>query len=408
MAAVGLVLLIACANVANLTLARASERVQEVAMRTALGASRSRIVAQLLAESLLLSLIGGGVGAALASLGAPVLAKLIPTAANVPFLDRVGVDLRVLAFAILVSLASGVLFGLAPARQALRLDLVPVLREGGRAATGRPTRRVREALVVGEVALAVVVVSAAALLLRSFVGLLGVPPRFDAGRGLKLRTSLRAPGAMPMEVVGVVGDVVTGGGDPTPQPVFYVPYTQAPFLVMSVVMRVPHGDPSAPAHEAERVAWSLSRSNNVYAIETLDRHVADLNWRARFGAQLLSGFAGLALVLGAAGIYAVVSYTALQRRAEIGVRIALGAKTGDVLGLVLGSGLRLAAVGLFLGTLASALLTRVLTGFLYGVAPGDPATLAAVAGLLLAVATVACLGPAWRASRVDPQLVLRE
>jgi putative ABC transport system permease protein len=177
---------------------------------------------------------------------------------------------------------------------------------------------------------------------------------------------------------------------------------------MSVVMRVPHGDPSAPAREAERVAWSLSRSNNVYAIETLDRHVADLNWRARFGAQLLSGFAGLALVLGAAGIYAVVSCTVLQRRAEIGVRIALGAKTFDVLGLVLGSGLRLAAVGLFLGTLASASLTRVLTGFLYGVAPGDPATLAAVAGLLLAVATVACLGPAWRASRVDPQLVLRE
>jgi len=534
MAAVGLVLLIACANVANLTLARASERVQEVAMRTALGASRSRIVAQLLAESLLLSLTGGGLGAALASLGAPALAKLIPTAANVPFLDRVGVDLRVLAFAILVSLASGVLFGLAPARQALRLDLVQVLREGGRGGTGRPTRRLREALVVGEVALAVVVVSAAALLLRSFVSLLGVPPGFDAGRILKLRTSLRgeefrspaariayfeelqrrlqglpgvsavsavsfeppptttgagrfaavalrfperpddeasapsamqrvvlpdyfetmgipvrrgrgvlrddaatgrrvavisesmarryfrdvepigrrfslrAPGAMPMEVVGVVGDVVTGGGDPTPQPVFYVPYAQTPFLVMSVVMRVPHGDPSAPAHEAERVAWSLSRSNNVYAIETLDRHVADLNWRARFGAQLLSGFAGLALVLGTAGIYAVVSYTALQRRAEIGVRIALGAKTGDVLGLVLGSGLRLAAVGLFLGTLASASLTRVLTGFLYGVAPGDPATLAAVAGLLLAVATVAGLGPAWRASRVDPQLVLRE
>jgi predicted lysophospholipase L1 biosynthesis ABC-type transport system permease subunit len=141
--------------------------------------------------------------------------------------------------------------------------------------------------------------------------------------------------------------------------------------------------------------------------ETPDRHVADLNWRARFGAQLLSG-CRLALVLGATGIYAVVSYTVLQRRAEIGVRIALGARTGDVLGLVLGSGLRLAAVGLFLGTLASASLTRVLTGFLYGVAPGDPATLAAVAGRLLAVATVACLGPAWRASRVDPRRVLRE
>jgi predicted lysophospholipase L1 biosynthesis ABC-type transport system permease subunit len=231
---------------------------------------------------------------------------------------------------------------------------------------------------------------------------------FKDGEPVGRSFSLRAPGAQPMEVVGVVGDVATGGGDPLPQPVFYVPHAQAPYLVMSVVMRVPQGDPSAAAREAERVAWSLSRSNNVYAIETLDRHVADLNWRARFGAELLSGFAALALVLGAFGIYAVVSYTVLQRRAEIGVRVALGAGSRDVVKLVLGSGLRLSAAGLALGILASAGLTRLLAGFLYGVAPGDPATLIGVTALLLSVATVACLAPALRASRLDPLLTLRD
>ena len=531
-AAVALVLLIACANVANLTLARATECVPEIALRTALGASRRRVVAQLVTEGLLLSSIGGALGAALALVSAGPLARLIPPQAGVPFLERVAVDARVLAFALVVSLVSGVLFGLVPARHALRLDLVPALREGGRGRLGTAGRRLREALVVVEVALAVVIVSAAGLMLRSLAGLQEIRPGFDAGRILKLRTSLRGdefqsasarvahfdelkrrleavpgiasvsavsfepppvsdgifgtvrlsfpdrpedaagspsavsrvvqpgyfetmgipivagrgivaddgaasrpvavisesmarryfsgaqplgrvfsvqgPNQQPLEVVGVVGDVMSAGSDPTPQPAFYAPHTQNPLSVMSMVMRVAEGDPAALAHEAERTAWSLSGSTNVYGVETLERRLADLNWRTRFGASLLAGFAALALLLGAAGIYAVVSYTVLQRRGEIGLRMALGARATDVLAMVLKGGLRLTAFGFLAGGIASLLLTRALKGLLYGVAPGDPGTLVAVGGLLLLVATLACLGPALRASRVDPQVALRD
>lgn len=529
-AAVGLVLLLACANVANLTLARSAERTREVALRTALGASRAQIVRQLLTENLVLSLTGGGLGVVLAAWGAEPLARLIPSQAGVPFLNRVAVDGPVLAFTLMLSIASGVLFGLLPSRRAIRLDLVEALREGGRGTVTSPARRVRDALVVCEVTLAVVIVSAAGLMLRTFVSLQSVPSGFDASHVLKLRTSLRGEdfkspasriahfeelirrlGAVPgvasasavsfepptqagvfgavrlslpgasndaasapsavarvvmadyfettgipivsgrgvtrddlatsrrvvvisqtmarryfsdvnpmgrhfatygagsqaMEIVGVVGDVMTGGNDPSPQPVFYMPYTQNPLPVMSVVMRVPRGDANGPALAAERIAWSLSGGTNVYGVETLDRRIADLNWRPRFGALLLGGFAGLALLLGAAGIYAVVSYTVLQRRGEIGIRMALGARAFDVVTMILRSGLLPVLIGLGLGTIGSLAATRMLTGVLYGVAPGDPATLATVALLLLAVAIGACLGPAFRASRVDPQIALR-
>jgi putative ABC transport system permease protein len=533
LAAVGLVLLIACANAANLSLARATERAQEVAMRTALGASRRHIFVQLLTESLILSLAAGGIGALLARMGAGPLAHLIPSQAGVPFLDRVAVDGRVLAFTLVISVVSGVLFGLVPSRHATRMDLVQVLREGGRGTAPAHVRRLRELLVVGEVALAVVVVSAAGLVLQTFAGLRSIDPGFDAPHILKLRTALRgdhfqspaariahfdelkrrlaalpgvasvsaisfepppvgdggavfgavriafpdkpetsgaAPSAIarpimpdyfetmripilrgrgvtgddmpdsrrvavvsesmarryfagedplgrtfslygprqtPMEIVGVVGDVMTAGTDPTPAPAFYVPYTQSPLPVMSVVMRVPKADPAAPAHEAERIAWSLSPDTNVYSVETLDRQIDQLNWQTRFGATLLGGFALLALLLGMAGIYAVVSYTVLQRRTEIALRMALGARARDVLGMILAGGLRLVLFGLLAGLVASLAATRALSGFLYGVRPGDPVTLAGVAGLLLLVAAAACLGPALRASHVDPQATLR-
>ena len=219
--------------------------------------------------------------------------------------------------------------------------------------------------------------------------------------------SVHGPRPMPLEIVGVVGDILTGGPDPSPQPTFYVPHSQTPLAVMSVVLRVPRGDPQALAPEAEKIAWSLSRSTNVYAVESLDRRIADLNWQTRFGAILIGGFAVLALLLGALGIYAVVAYTVLQQRPEIALRIALGASGRDVLELVLRGSLRPVLIGLAAGSAASLVLGRGLVGFLYGVRPGDPATHAAVLALLLAVALVACLGPALRAVRIDPQQALR-
>ena len=532
LAAVSLVLLIACANVANLTLSRASERSREVALRVALGGSRGRIVTQLLTDSLLLSLTGGALGALIAFVAKGPLAHMIPAQAGVPFLDRVGVDGPVLGFTLLISVASGLLFGLFPAREATRVDLVDVLREGGRSQVSSRGRRFRSGLVVAEVALAVVVAVGAGLMLRSFNGLQGVSPGFDADRVLTLRTSLRGddfatpasrlahfeelkrrleaipgiarvtatsfeppmpaagvfggarlslpgvaddaasapsavasvvmpdffetlgvpvikgrgitaddraasrrvvvinramadkyfPGVDPlgrtfaffgpqapqMEIVGVVGDVMSAGTDPTPRPVFYTPYAQNPLPIMTVLMRVPRGNPMAVARQAETVAWSLSRSTNVYFIQTLARKIDDLNWRSRLGASLLGAFAFLALLLGAVGIYAVISYTVQQRQAEIGLRMALGARASGVLAMVLRGGLGLTAKGVLGGLVASLLVTRALKGFLYGVSPNDPLTLAAVSAILLLVASVASLIPAFRASRLNPGAVLKE
>lgn len=530
LAAVGLVLLLACANVANLTLARATEREREVALRTALGASRLRIITQLLTESVLLSLAGGAVGVALAAFSAEPLARLIPPQAGVPFLDRVSVDPTVLGFTLAISVVSGVIFGLAPSRRVTRVDVIESLREGGRGNVSAPARRMRELLVVCEVALAVVIVSGAGLMLRTYVGLMHVRPGFDTEHVLKIRTSLRGesfrsaaarvahfeelkrrlesvpgiarasavsveppvqggvfgavrlslpgtpddqasapsavsrvvmadffetmgipivsgravtaddtatshrvaviseslarryfagvdpigrtfsvfgPQSQPMEVVGVAGDIITAGTDPTPQPIFYVPHAQSPLPVMSVVMRVPQGDASAPALQAEQIAWSLARDTNVYAVETMAQRMRDLYWQTRFSALLLGGFAALAVLLGAAGIYAVISYTVFQRRGEIGLRIALGARGPDIARMVLTSGLWPVIVGLATGALAAVAATRALSGLLYGVAPGDPATLAAVAAVIIVVSVGACLGPAIRAMRVDPQTAMR-
>ncbi len=532
LAAVLLVLLIACANVANLTLARASERTREVALRVALGADRGRIVAQLLTESLILSLAGGILGTVLAYGLTQPLANMIPAQAGVPFLDRVSVDGSVLAFTLLLSVGSGLLFGLFPAREATRVDLADVLREAGRSQVSTRGRKFRDGLVVAEVALAVVIAAGAGLMLRTIDGLQAVKPGYDADRLLSLRTALQgeefktpasrrahfeelkrrlealpgiaqasatsfeppmpAAGAfgrvrlsipgfpeesasalsaisnvvMPdffstlgvplirgrvitaddqadsrrvtvinqemaekyfagadpvgrrfalhgpnqpsMDIVGVVGDVMTAGTDPRPVPVFYVPYAQNPIPVMTVVMRVPDGDPLSLAREAEKTAWSLSRSTNVFFVRSMKSRMADLNWQPRFGALLLSSFAALALLLGAVGIYAVISYTVLQRRTEIGLRMALGARSGAVLAMVLSGGLKLAAVGILGGLVGALAVTRVLSGMLYNVSSSDPATLGSVAFLLLVVAAGACLIPALRASRVHPGVVLRE
>jgi putative ABC transport system permease protein len=529
LAAVALVLLIACADVANLTLARAAERSREIALRTALGAPASRIVGQLLAESVLLALLGGGLGLLLARAAVDPLALLIPASAGVPFLDEVAVDGRVVLFTLLVATAAGVGSGLLPARQALRTDLVSTLREGGRGAAGNRGGGLRGALVVAEVALAVVVAAGAGLLIQTFARLASVDPGFDADRILKLRMSLRGEeyaqpeqrrahfeelqrrlGALPgvqtasgvsfeppiagqvfgavrialpgvaedsaappsavrkvalpgyfetmgipirrgrgieptdraesrpvvvineemarryfpdrdpigrsfslgagmpgLEIVGVVGNVLTAGTDPGPKPVFYLAHAQNPIPIMSMTLRVDAASPGSLAREAEAAAWAMASTSNVYAIETLDAKIADLNWRTRFAALLLGGFAALALLLGAAGIYAVISYTVTQRRPEISVRLALGAPPRRVLGMVVSGALRLALAGVVLGLLGAAALARLFDGLLYGVEATDPLTLVSVAAALLLVAAAASLAPARRAMRVNPIEALR-
>ncbi len=529
LSATALVLLIACANVTNLALARGSERSADVAVRTALGASRARIVRDLLAESVALSLVGCAAGSAIAWFGLPALVHLIPVNAGVPFLARATLDLRVLGFAVAVSVACGAVSSLLPARQAFRIDVIDALRGEGRGHVAPMARHWRRALVAGEVALASIVIACAALMVRTLVGLERVHPGFDVEHVAKLRTSLRgesfatpaarvahfeelqrrlaaiagvaavsatsfepplpagdavrlhipgvpddsasppsaavrvvlpdyfetigtpivrgrgitrddrmgsarvgvisqsfaakyfpgvdpigrsvsldAPDAPPpMQIVGVCGDVITGATEPTPQPAVYAAYAQTAPLIMTMVMRVPRGDAAAPLAQAEKIAWSLSPSTNVYAVETMAQRMDTLTWRPRFTATLLAAFALLGLALAAAGLYAIMSYTVVQRRGEIGLRMALGANARAIVLDVVGDAIKTVAVGLAIGNIAALAFTRLLGGMLYGVAPGDPATLAVVSATMVLVAVCAAAGPAFAASRVDPQVALR-
>ncbi|MEE9264502.1 MAG: ABC transporter permease [Vicinamibacteria bacterium] len=534
LAAVGFVLLIACANVANLTLAKASERSREISLRTALGASRLRLARQLLTESVLLAGLGGAIGVARAAWGLRPLLQIVPPGA-VPFLGHVGVDPTVLLVTVGVSLLTGIAFGLAPARQAGKVDLIDSLKQGGRSpAFSRGARRFGNAVVVAEVALALVLMAGAGLMIQSFRNLKSFDAGFDIEPILVLRNSLRGesfaephqrishfeelarrldslPGVesvsgvsfhppllpfqatffsvpgqpvepghepvatsravlpdyfetmgirllkgrvlgegdlensapvvvinevlarryfqdrdpvgdylvverapapeiefeVPRQIVGVVGNVRSTGANPESLPVIYYPHTQTPFSIMTMVMRVA-GDPTGLARAAEREAWGMGGDINVYSVETMAERVNRIDFGSQISTLLLAVFAFLAVALGAAGIYAVISYTVANRTHEFGVRMALGASRRDVLGLVLGGGLKLAAVGVVAGLAASLGLGRLLSSLLYGVETRDVTTLASVAAILLGIAVLASLVPAYRASRVDPIVALRD
>ena len=527
--AVAFVLLIACANVANLMLARAAARSKEIAIRAALGAGRWRVVRQLLTESLLLALAGGAAGGLLALWGVDALVALSPP--NLISAGEVSVSLSVLAFTFGVSLVTGVVFGLLPALEAARFDANEALKETGRGTTGSPrARRARAALVVSEIALALVLLVGAGLMLRSFARLGAVDPGFDPQNlltmrvqlparkyredaqvlaffrqaterlaalpgvrsvsvvsylpfytGLGARTSfsiegrppavpgsepstdvrvadenyfrtlgipLRAgrtftpqeavadrrtiivnetlarkyfPGEDPLgkritvpmsdkpephEIVGVVGDVKYDKLNGEPYPMVYWTHPQLPYEVMSLVVRT-QGDPLALAEPARRAIQSIDKDQPVADLRTMESWVGESVARTRFGTLLLTVFAALALTLAAVGIYGVMAYTVTQRTHEIGIRMALGALTSDVLRLVVWQGLALTLAGVCLGLAGAVALTRVMSGLLYGVTATDPVTFAAVALLLVGVALLACYIPARRATKVDPMVALR-
>ena len=531
--AVGFVLLIACANVANLLLARAAARQREIAIRTALGAGRLRVVRQLLTESLLLSLVGGALGLLVAWWGVHFLLASSPL--NITGLKNVGLDTNVLVFTAVVSVLTGVIFGLAPALQASRADLQDSLKEGGRNAGGTAVRnRVRAVLVVVEVALSLVLLVGAGLLGKSFLLLSEVRPGFDPEHVLTTNISLakvkypqpeqqqagfaevvsRAaaiPGVeaaavidpLPLsgdtnantfliagrpalrpedkpisnhrtispdyfralniplsrgrlfderdnqhtppviivnetlarlhfagtealgqhifiegergdndqpparEIIGIVGDVRHESLDVESGAEYYVPYTQAPEPAMSLVVRSSADDPASLAGSVRAVIKQIDKDQYVATIQPMTKLVAESVARRRFNALLTGLFAGVALLLASIGIFGVLNYTVAQRTQEIGLRVALGAQTRDVLRLVLGQGVRLILFGLALGLAASLALTRVLAGMLFGVTPTDPFTFVAVSFLLAGVALLACYIPARRATKVDPLVALR-
>ena len=521
-AAVGLVLLIACANVANLQLAQALAREREMVLRASIGASRTRLARQTLTESLLLAAAGGALGLALAW---GLLRLLVASSAgDIPRLDEVAIDGRLLAFTLAVSLATGVLFGLVPAWRASRPRLNEVLKSGGRAGSGLSQERLRGALVVAEIGLALLVLVGAGLLLRSFRGLqrtdygfrpagvlvvdLSLPQsrypevqqqeaffrrvleriqgmpgvrgaglvnalpltRFNtattfeiagrapaedevlmanyrlatpgyfavmgvpvvAGRGLAV-TDLQSPpysivvdqnfartyfpdrGAVggqlvlqgiehPVTIVGVVGNVQHKAMNDEARPTFYLPWLNAP--AMTFVVRTATADPLALAADLRRLVRTEDRDQPV-TITALQELVDDAIARPRFNTLMLGLLAGLALLLSLVGIYAVMSYSVRQRYHEIGIRMALGATSRQVVSQVLSRGLGLAVLGVLLGIAAALLSTRWLESQLFGVSRTDAATYAGTALLLFAVSLLAIYIPARRAARVDPTVTLR-
>jgi putative ABC transport system permease protein len=530
--AVGLVLLIACANVANLLLARAAARESEMAVRAALGAGRWRLVRQLLTESVILSFIGAGLGLLIAVWGIEFLIELRPQ--GIPRLDDVGVDTTVAVFTLGLALATGLIFGMVPAFQSTRTGLASTLKEGGRGAlTSRSGARMRGALVVAEMAVAVTLLAGAGLLIRSFAKLASVDPGFRVAQALTFELTLpdsryrdeaqevsffdqllprlraipgvqeagavlslplsgasivlsfevdgRPPvppsqqpamqvrvataeyfkamgiplergrlfdafdreGAPPVvllteaavkqyfpnedpigkkirlgwgrgegkptaggEVVGIIGDVKDAGLAEAEPPQLYLPYAQWPIHGMSVVLAtsVP---PESVAEPARRAVYEVDPNMPASNVRTLDTLVAASISQPRFYMLLLSIFAGVALVLAAIGIFGVLSYSVAQRTREIGIRMALGAKRGTVLGLVVRQAMVLAGAGVAIGMVAAHYLSRMLTSLLFATGPGDPLTFAAVAGVLTGVALIASYVPAMRATRVDPILALR-
>jgi len=544
--AVAFVLLIACANVANLLLARASAREKELAIRAALGAGRGRLVKQLLTESLVLALAGGLVGLILANWGVGALRGLVP--AKTPRVDEVQLDPVVLAFTLGVSLLTGVFFGLAPAWQIGRADLRETLNEAGRGTSASgASRYLRAGLVVSELALAVLLLAGAGLLIRSFSRLLDVSPGFQAQHLLTMELSLpqkaypdgprvqkffaelmtrvkTVPGVqssgavsqMPLTDAYTSGSVFfenTSAPDlPRYQPVGNLPYTeidqrsatagyfeamQIPLVrgrfftdgddasaqlvavvdtdfaqrfwpngeaigqhvaidtipngnletarwrtIVGVVGHVKHygldvkgreqiyfphrqplygtyvrrdmtlavrtaQNPESVTNAIREQVFAIDKDLPLYHIATMEELVSTSVAQPRLNLSLLVAFAGLALLLAAVGVYGVMAYAVTQRTQEFGIRVAMGASTGDVLKQVFAEGGRLAALGLVLGIVAALGLTRLMSSLLFEVKPSDPLTLGVAAGVLVVVALAACYIPARRATRVDPLVALR-
>ncbi len=529
--AVVCVLLIANANVANLLLARASARGREIAVRAAMGASRVRIIRQLLTESVLLAGVGGLFGLLVAQWGTEALIKTVPD--NIPRIRNIELDAPVLIFTLLVSLVTGVVFGLVPAWQASHVDLNSSLKSGSRTGSaGEGKGRVRNALIMAEVALALVLLISAGLLIQSFARLGRVQPGVRTERLLTARVSLpdvaypknetviafydqllnriraipgvesasmivplplsgsnmvtsfdikehplpegQRPGApvriiatdyfktmgIPLrqgrifderdqlnsapvvivnerfaqkyfpgenvigkliqpgfsaddkeervrEIVGVVGNVKHLSLKYEDSPEMYLPRTQIPIHVMSIVIRTSVSNPSAITNSLRKELAAMDATIPLTSVRVFEEYISRSLARPRFNTLLLSIFAGTALVLTAIGIYGVLAYSVAQRTSEIGIRIALGAGKSSIFRLIVGQAMTLVGISLALGLAGAFAATRLLSSLLFGVGASDPGTFAGIVLLVSAVAFIAAWLPARRATRVDPIIALR-
>ncbi|MGA3201711.1 MAG: ABC transporter permease [Bryobacteraceae bacterium] len=532
LAAVGIVLLIACANISNLLLARASSRQREMAIRAALGASRPSLIRQWLVESLLLGLLGGVLGVLLAFFCLKAQVIRIPPEFAVMILgwDKIAINMPVLLFTSAVSIGTGLIFGFLPALRASRLNVGDRLKEGAPSAgVGRSRSWLRNALIVAEVGLSVALLATAGLMMKTFVSLERVAPGFNSDRLLTMfvalpearytsgqqrasffeqliervatlpgvesaaaanmlplggmnRTStfriegrpepkpeeepeandrsvsssyfrtmqipiLRGreftaqdsatsqpvvavneafarhywPGENPLGkrmrfsglvethpwriVVAVVGNIRSQLDQPAPDEMYF-PLRQQTESTMALVVRT-SPDPRTLAESVRAQVLALDRDQPVFRVMTMEDLLSFSVTPQRIGGTLMGAFAGFALLLAAMGLFGVIAYTVTERTHEIGIRMALGAKPGEVCRLVVGQGMTLALIGLLLGLPLALGMGRAAAGLLYGVAPDDFATFAGVAAILAIVALAACYIPARRAMRVDPVVALR-
>jgi putative ABC transport system permease protein len=520
--AVGLVLMLACTNIANLTLARAASRRRDVAIRVALGASRSRLVRQFLTESTLLALVAGSFGLLLSVWINAGLQRLTPQGVAMP--ANVAIDLRVVGFTFAISVLTGLLFGLAPALQSFLRDMVPMLKESSGQVSGTRSR-VRSVLIVAEVSVSLVLLVSAGLLMRTLVQFQKIDPGFrarnvvmvsmfpgldgyDEARSRQFYQELQAqlesmPGIQAMtasrvkpitaggwgssyevqelpaqhrsdqfntvmpnyfdvmgidmaegrkfsandseaappvailsqtmarklwpkesavgkhikvgndkqwrEIVGVARDVKTRSLTEDAHPYLWLPMSQPmPFWKTSVTLEI-KTNLAAPVAMAitKNVVRKIDARLPLYGMQTLEQQFGYSYWRQRMAAWLIGSFAALALLLAAIGVYGVISYQVAARTRELGIRMALGARRGDVLVMVLRNGIALAGAGVAVGTVGGLAATRALNSLLLGVGASDPATFALSALFLACVALVASFVPAHRASRVDPMVALR-
>ncbi len=531
---VGLLFLVACANVASLLLLRASERTGEVAIRAALGVTRVRLARQLLTEAVLLSGAGALVGLAPAWAAVRLVATYGPAA--LPRLGALSLDARAAAVAVMLALASGVVFGLAPLRQLGRHDAADAIRGAGRRTAGTGIWKARAFIVAGNVAMAAILLVASGVLVRSVSRLLAVAPGVQTERVLTMKlwaggarfregetpqqirtavafyddvlTRVRAlpgvqsassvtvlplsrdidgfgfhivgrmtanpadapsadrfvvtsdyfatlgvpllrgrlidatdgigaapvalvnreaadtlfagddpighqvilggPGGQPRTIVGIVGDVRHRGLDKPAGPQVYVPQAQWAWAetLMTLVVKTA-GDPLALAGAVRAVVRDVDPAQPVTDIGSYDDVVAATTATRRFVAWVLGAFAATALLLAAVGLYGALSVTVAQRRMEIGIRLALGAKAAAIRQMVFASGLQPVIAGLVVGLAGGLVVLRAMTSLLFDVRPADPATLTAAAALLLGTGVVACALPAWRASRIDAARSLR-
>jgi putative ABC transport system permease protein len=532
-AAVALLLLIACANVANMLLARSTARDREMAIRAALGASRWRVVRQLLVESLLLALGGAVLGYGFAYAGIKTLVTAIPDGA-IPKEAEIGLDLPVLAFSLGLTIFTALLFGLAPALQLARRNIVEPLKDSGRGVSGGFRRgRLRNALVIVELALSLVLLTGAGVMMRTFVALQTVdlgfnphnilvarlpfpkgqyltaaekqhffgqllpklkalpgvveatetstlPPyggiptdveisgkthtdrweaiyqlvsegyvrtlgaRLQQGRLLEesevagahksaivnqtlvakwfgkedpigRQITIKHLGAIPkppvanpvFEIVGVISDMKNSGIQEPVRPEILVPYTVTGAFARGILVRTA-GNPVGLLNPVRREIWAVDKNVALTMTRTLDDFLSDFSYaQPRFLLAVLGVFAGVGLVLVAVGVYSVIAYTVSRQTQEIGIRMALGASRGDVIGMVLRMGLWLVGIGLAVGLAASLVANKVLASELWGVSARDPLTFIAVALVVLAAGVAACWFPAQRATRVDPMIALR-